>query len=66
MIKKLLSDETITIAELQKTIKEVRYSNDKEIYSDLTVEDMNLADEVLSYISSGKDIDYIRQKMNGH
>lgn len=65
-ILELLGDDAISVVELENSIKEVRYSNDKEIYSDLTVEDMNLADEVLSYISSGKDIDYIRQKMNGH
>lgn len=65
-ILELLDNDTISVVELENSIKEVRYSNDKEIYSNLTAEDMNLADEVLSYISSGKDIDYIRQKMNGH
>lgn len=62
----LLDNDTISVVELENSIKEVRYSNDKEIYSNLTAEDMNLADEVLTYISSGKDIDFIKQKMNGH
>lgn len=61
----LLDNDAISVVEFENSIKEVRYSNDEEIYSNLTVEDMNLADEVLSYISIGKDIDYIRQKMNG-
>lgn len=62
----LLDNDTISVVELENSIKEVRYSNDKEIYSNLTAEDINLADEVLSYISDAKDIDFIKQKMNGH
>lgn len=62
----LLDNDAISVVELENSIREVRYSDDKEIYSNLTVEDMNLADEVLTYISSGKDIDFIKQKMNGH
>lgn len=65
-ILELLDSDTISVVSLENLIREVRYSNDVEIYSNLTDEDMNLADEVLSYISSGKDIDFIKQKMNGH
>ncbi len=62
----LLDNDAISVVELENSIREVRYSDDKEIYSNLTVEDMNLADEVLDYISNAKDIDFIKQRMNGH
>lgn len=62
----LLDNDAISVVELENSIREVRYSDDKEIYSNLTVEDMNFADEVLNYISNAKDIDFIKQKMNGH
>lgn len=65
-ILELLDNDTISVALLENLIKKVRYSDDKEIYSNLTAEDMNLADEILNDISDGKDIDFIRQKMNGH
>jgi hypothetical protein len=65
-ILELLDNDTISVASLENLIKKVRYSDDKEIYSNLTAEDMNLADEILNDISDGKDIDFIRQKMNGH
>lgn len=62
----LLDNDAISVVELENSIREVRYSDDVEIYSNLTAEDMNLADEVLTYISNAKDIDFIKQKMNGH